>query len=120
MATNAVLSGTTTNDAPGCPPAPAPITCIQPGGGFGYRLAQALGGLRRAVNAIVRPGRGRRVEGCPHRVWSARDLFWHRNRCPDDPFNVSQLVFSQGPFGLARPGIPEAAFAYVVLGVLLC
>jgi phosphatidylserine decarboxylase len=109
------------NDPGVSPPLqPAPITCIQPGGGHGYGLARVWGGFCRFLKTIFAGGQARQVEGCPNRAWSARDVFWHRNVCPGDPFNVSQLVFSQGPFKLARPGMPEVAFFYIVLGVLIC
>src|SRR4051812_6521233 len=110
-----------TNDAQTCPPlTPAPITSIQPGGGFGFRLARIWGGFWRLLKTIFFGNRAARIEGCPNRAWSARDVFWHRNVCPGDPFKVSELVYSQGPFWLARPGMPEVAFAYITLGVLIC
>src|SRR5262245_48359132 len=90
----------TTAPPTGAPPASAPITSPQPGGGFCMGLELAWGRLRRAWLRRVRPGYVRRMAekrqgscpDCPHDVIDPRDLKFHRNVCgywfreEDDPF----------------------------------
>jgi phosphatidylserine decarboxylase len=52
-------------------------------------------------------------------VWTAADLFWHRNLCREDPVGVTSLIYSQHPLGLARAGLPEA-FLYSLLFAGFC
>jgi phosphatidylserine decarboxylase len=100
---------------PTAPPAGAPITGCQPGGGLCLGLELAWGRLRRAWLRRFRPGYVRRMAalrrgdcpGCPHDVVDPRDLKFARNVCgywfapEDDPFAW------RGRLGLARAGLAE-------------
>jgi phosphatidylserine decarboxylase len=93
----------------------APITCIQPGGGFCFSLEAAWGRCRRGLLRCCFPGYVRRMaalrqgacEGCPHDVIDPRDLKLVRNVCgyrfapEDDSFAW------RGRVGFARAGLCE-------------
>jgi phosphatidylserine decarboxylase len=115
----------------------APITSIQPGGGFCFGLERGWGRWRRAWLRRFRPGYVRRMAelrqghcpDCPHDIIDSRDLKLYRNVCgywfrpEDDPFAW------RGRLRLARAGLAELLFfssiffglsvAVVLLGVLL-
>lgn len=115
----------------------APITSIQPGGGFCFALECAWGRCRRAWLRRFCPGYVRRMAqlrqghcpNCPHDILDPRDLKLYRNVCgywfrpEDDPFAWrSRLPLARG--GLAELLIFSALFfllsaAVVVLGVLV-
>jgi phosphatidylserine decarboxylase len=115
----------------------APLTSIQPGGGFCFGLERAWGRWRRAWLRRFRPGYVRRMAGlrqghcpdCPHDILDPRDLKLYRNVCghwfrpEDDPFAW------RGRLRLARAGLVELIFfssvffllsaASVLLGALV-
>src|SRR5262249_20242684 len=106
---------------------PAPITSIQPGGGFCFELERVWGKLRRAY---LRRFRLRYVEqmlgkrqgdcpDCPHDIIDPRDLKLYRNVCgfwfhpDDDPFRYRDRL------RLARAGLAELVFFSALCGILL-
>jgi phosphatidylserine decarboxylase len=115
----------------------APITSIQPGGGFCFGLERAWGRCRRAWLRRFRPSYVRRMAelrqghcpNCPHDILDPRDLKLSRNVCgywfraEDDPFAW------RGRLRLARAGLSELLFfsgvffllaaASVLLGLLV-
>ncbi len=115
----------------------APITSIQPGGGFCFGLERAWGRCRRAWLRRFRPGYVRRMAerrqghcpNCPHDILDPRDVKLYRNVCgywfrpEDDPFAW------RGRLRLARAGLAEllvfsgvfllVAAGAVLLGVLV-
>ena len=106
---------------------PAPITSVQPGGGFCYGLELAWGRLRRALLRRFRPGYVRRMlehrqghcPDCPHDVIDARDLKLFRNVCgyhfgpENDPYS------RRGWLPLAKAGRAELYVFSFVFEVLL-
>jgi phosphatidylserine decarboxylase len=120
--------------APPIPPTlqTAPITSIQPGGGFCFALEQTWGRWRRAWLRRFRPGYVRRMAqrrqghcpNCSHDIVDPRDLKFYRNVCgywflpEDDPFAW------RGRLRLARAGLAEllvfsAVFFLLSLAVVL-
>jgi phosphatidylserine decarboxylase len=102
----------------------APITSIQPGGGFCFGLERAWGRIRRA---LLRPFRRPRqfpdrCSSCPHDIADARDLKLYRNVCcihlPADQDSLRRR--STLPF--ARAGRTELLFFSLILVVpaILC
>ena len=106
----------------------APITCIQPGGGFCFSLEAAWGRFRRAVLRCCFPGYVRRMaalrrgecENCPHDIIDPRDLKLVRNVCgyrfapEDDSFAW------RGRVGFARAGLCELlVFTLVLVAAML-
>ncbi len=134
-----MLSDMGTTTAPPIPAslASAPISSIQPGGGFCFGLERAWGRWRRAWLRRFRPGYVRRMTerrqghcpNCPHDIIDARDLKLYRNVCgywfrpEDDAFAW------RGRLRLARAGLAELLFfsgiffllsiAIILLGVLV-
>ncbi len=104
-----------TTETTAAPPAPAPITSAQPGGGLCMSLELLWGRFRRASLRALRPGYVRRLAelrqgdcpNCPHAVLDPRDLKFYRNVCgfwfrpEDDRFAW------RGRLGLARAGLAE-------------
>ncbi len=101
----------------------APITSIQPGGGFCFGLEQTWGHCRRALLRRFFPGYVQRMlslrrgacPDCSHDIIDSRDLKLVRNVCGyrfeanDDPFAWRDRL------GLARAGLAELLLATVVL-----
>jgi phosphatidylserine decarboxylase len=97
------------------------VTCVQPHGGWCFRLEVAWGRWRRAYLRKVRPGYVRRMEAirqgecasCPHDVIDPRDLKLVRNVCgfsfrpQDDRFRWRDHI------PLARYGLAECIFSTV-------
>lgn len=99
---------------------------VQPGGGWGMRLEQAWGRLRRAVLRRLWPGYVARMlakrqgdcPDCPHDIIDPRDLKYTRNICgywfhpEDDPFRWRNHV------GLARYGLVDVGlYTLLFIGV---
>jgi phosphatidylserine decarboxylase len=124
----------TSSIAPPIPPSlqSAPITSIQPGGGFCFNLERAWGRWRRAWLRRFRPAYVRRMAerrqghcpDCPHDIVDPRDLKLYRNVCgywfrpEDDPFAW------RGRLRLARAGLAEllvfsAIFLVLTVAVVL-
>ncbi len=102
----------------------APITSIQPGGGFCFGLERAWGRLRRA---ILRPFRGPgrfpdRCGNCPHDIVDARDLKLVRNVCCIHLPADQDPLRRRSTLPLARAGRTEVLFFSLVLVVpaILC
>lgn len=115
----------------------APISSIQPGGGFCFALERAWGRWRRGWLRRFRPGYVRRMAecrqghcpNCRHDILDSRDLKLYRNVCgywfrpEDDAFAW------RGRLRLARAGLAELLFfsgvyfllsaAVVLLGALV-
>jgi phosphatidylserine decarboxylase len=101
------------------PLTPAPITSIQPGGGFCFDLERRWGSVRRLFVRALRFGRKAdlpgRCESCPHNLVDARDLKLVRNVCcvrlpaDQDPLRRRGLL----PF--ARAGTMELLVFSVLL-----
>ncbi len=115
----------------------APISSIQPGGGFCFALERAWGRWRRAWLRRFRPGYVRRMAerrqghcpNCPHDIIDARDLKLYRNVCGYE-FQPEDDAFAwRGRMSLARAGLAELLFfsgvffllalVVVLLGVLI-
>lgn len=102
---------------------PAPITSVQPGGGFGFAVERAWGRLRRGVLRRCFPGHVRRMAAlrqgscsdCPHDIVDPRDLKLFQNVCgywfrpEDDPYAW------RGRLGLARAGLVEIVLTSLVM-----
>lgn len=93
----------TTHDKSALPLTPAPITSIQPGGGFCFGLERLAGRARRAVVRLFRPGYARSAPArlglcgsCPHEIYSPGDQKLVRGVC------CLNLPKDQDP--LHRPG----------------
>ena len=93
----------------------APITSIQPGGGFCFSLEAAWGRCRRALLRCCFPGYVRKMaalrqgscEGCPHDIIDPRDLKPVRNVCGYS-FRPEDDSFAwRGRIGFARAGLCE-------------
>src|SRR5437879_4882956 len=105
----------------------APLTSIQPGGGFCMRLELAWGRFRRALLRRFRPGYVRTMlakrqghcENCPHDIIDSRDLKFYRNVCgywfrdEDDRFKW------RGRLRLARAGLAELIGFSLILWSLI-
>jgi phosphatidylserine decarboxylase len=117
--------------------ASAPISSIQPGGGFCFGLERTWGRWRRAWLRRFRPGYVRRMAerrqghcpNCPHDIIDSRDLKLYRNVC-NYGFRPEDDAFAwRGRLRLARAGLAELLFfsgvfflfsvAIVLLGVLV-
>jgi len=115
----------------------APISSIQPGGGFCFGLERAWGRWRRAWLRRFRPGYVRRLAqrrqghcpNCPHDILDSRDLKLYRNVC-GHWFRPEDDAFAwRGRLRLARAGLCELLFfsgiffllsvAVVLLGALV-
>jgi len=97
----------------------APITGVQPGGGYIVQLELAWGRLRRSCLRRFRPAYVRTMESkrqgqcpnCPHDVIDPRDLKYWRNVCgysfrpEDDAFAWRSRI------GFARMGMAELIFS---------
>jgi phosphatidylserine decarboxylase len=101
-----------------------PLTCVQPHGGWCFRLEVAWGRWRRAMLRTLRPGYVRRMQAlrqgdckdCSHDVIDPRDLKLVRNVCgyrfrpEDDRFRWRSRI------PLARYGLAECIFSTVFAG----
>lgn len=93
----------------------APITCIQPGGGFCFSLESAWGRFRRGVLRAIFPGYVRRMaalrqgacDNCPHDVIDPRDLKLVRNVCGYRFAPHDDAFAWRGRVGFARAGLCE-------------
>src|SRR5262245_42838695 len=91
----------------------APITSIQPGGGFCFALERAWGRLRRALLRRLFPGYVRRMAtlrqgecpNCPHDIIDPRDLKLVRNVCGYSFRPEDDRYAWRGRIGLARPSL---------------
>jgi phosphatidylserine decarboxylase len=109
---------------------PAPITSVQPGGGFCMDLELAWGRVRRAWLRRFRPGYVQRMAekrqgqcaNCSHDIVDPRDLKYFRNVCgywfrpEDDAFRWRDRI------GFARMGLAELlcfTLAYLFVAVPL-
>jgi phosphatidylserine decarboxylase len=106
--------------------APAPITSIQPGGGFCFELERAWGKIRRSYLRRfrskyverMRSARQGRCPNCPHNIIDSRDLKLYRNVCgywfrpEDDRFRYRDHL------RLARPGMAELMVFSTIGGLL--
>ena len=104
-----------TQQNPLSPTREAPITSIQPGGGFCFSLEAAWGRCRRAALRLVFPGYVRRMAAlrqgscaaCPHDIIDPRDLKLVRNVCGYS-FRPEDDSFAwRGRIGFARAGLCE-------------
>jgi phosphatidylserine decarboxylase len=104
----------------------APITSIQPGGGFCFGLERAWGRWRRAWLRRFRPDYVRRMAerrqghcpDCPHDVIDPRDLKLVRNVC-GHWFRPEDDAFAwRGRLRLARAGLAELLFFSAVFFLL--
>jgi phosphatidylserine decarboxylase len=100
----------------------APITSVQPGGGFCMNLELAWGRFRRSWLRRRRPDYVRQMAekrqgqcpNCPHDIIDSRDLKYYRNVCgywfhdEDDDYRW------RGELGFARMGLGELVFFYGV------
>lgn len=110
------------------PLAPTPITCIQPGGGFGFRLAQCWGRWRRALLRCFRPGYARRAAAalqprctdCPHDLVDARDVKWFRNVCCVQLPVERDPLRQKGWLPFARAGLTELALYSLLFFIPAC
>jgi phosphatidylserine decarboxylase len=105
----------------------APITNIQPGGGFCFELERAWGKIRRSNLRRFRPRYVERMQGarqgqcpnCPHDIIDSRDLKLYRNVCgywfrpEDDRFRYRDRL------RLARPGMAELVLSSTACGLLV-
>jgi phosphatidylserine decarboxylase len=123
-----LLSSRDMATTPTIPPrlSPAPITSVQPGGGFCMGLELAWGRLRRAVLRCCFPGYVQRMAqrrqgddaNCTHDIIDPRDLKFYRNVCgywfgpEDDRFAW------RGRLGLARVGLAEIVCFSLVFAVV--
>jgi phosphatidylserine decarboxylase len=102
-----------------CSLKPAPITSVQPGGGFCMQLELAWGNLRRAwlrqmFPKYVESMLGRRqgqCPNCPHDVIDSRDLKFCRNVCGYWFREEDDLFRDREHWPLARMGLCEALCA---------
>jgi phosphatidylserine decarboxylase len=100
------------------------VTCVQPHGGWCFRLEVAWGRYRRGMLRALRPGYVRRMQAarqgectsCPHDVIDPRDLKLVRNVCgfsfrpEDDRFRWRDRI------PLARYGLAECVFSTLFAG----
>jgi len=104
----------------------APITSIQPGGGFCFELERAWGKIRRSYLRRFRPKYVERLRGarqgqcpnCSHDIIDTRDWKLYRNVCgywfrpEDDRFRYRDHL------RLARPGMAELMLSSTACGLL--
>jgi phosphatidylserine decarboxylase len=102
----------------------APITSIQPGGGFCFALERAWGRIRRA---LLRPFRRPRqfpdrCANCPHDIVDSRDLKLVRNVCCIHLPTDQDPLRRRSTLPLARAGRAELLFFSLILLVpaILC
>jgi phosphatidylserine decarboxylase len=113
----------TTSAPPNAPPlVAAPITSIQPGGGFCFALERAWGRWRRRL----RPGHVRRMAllrqgdcpGCTHDVFTPADLKLYRNVCGYRFRDEDDILRQPHPLRLARAGLAEVLCFSLLFGIL--
>jgi phosphatidylserine decarboxylase len=118
------MATTAPPDAP--PSEAAPITSIQPGGGFCFGLERAWGRFRRTCRRWLRPGYVRRMAAarqgncpdCPHGVLTPEDLKHYRNVCGYHFGEAADAFRRPTPLRLARAGLAEVLCFSLLLGSL--
>lgn len=129
MGPPAILNGmATTEPQPLGSLTSAPLTSVQPGGGFFMSLELGWGRLRRTYLRLCRPGYVHRMTekrlgecpNCPHQVLDPRDLKYYRNVCGTWWHEEDDAFRWRDELGLARAGLAEViCFSALFLTVLV-